>query len=67
MKWNSLGSRRHRWVPFSVIVRDLYTMSISVAPFKADPKLVVDSDTVLAFAISGEGLQPVSRESCEIT
>lgn len=67
MKRHSLSFHRHLKVPFLVIVRDFHTMSVSLAPFKADSKLVVDSNAVLAFAVSGEGFQAVSREGTKIT
>jgi hypothetical protein len=44
-----------------VVVGDLYVIGVSFPPAKAHAPLVIDSDGVLAFAVSAESLEPVRR------
>jgi len=37
-----------------VRIHDLHIVGVTVAPFKADPELIVDPDAVLVFAVSLE-------------
>jgi hypothetical protein len=41
-----------------VVIDNFDVVGVSVPPFKADPELVVDSDTVLAFPVTFEGFEP---------
>ena len=41
-----------------MVIDNFDVVSVSVQPFKADPELVVDSDTVLAFPVTLECFQP---------
>jgi len=41
-----------------VVIDNFDVVSVSVPPFKADPELVVDSDTVLVFPVTLECFQP---------
>jgi hypothetical protein len=49
-----------------VIVHNLNLVDISIAPAKADTKLVVDAYAVLSFPVCMEWLQPIAWRSCEI-
>jgi len=44
-----------------MIVHYLNSKGIGFNPAEADPPLVVDSNTALPRPITGEGLQPISR------
>ena len=48
------------------MLRDFYILGAILAEYEAEPPLLVDSDAVLAFAISGERLQPVARRYAQI-
>ena len=48
-------------VTSSVIIDDLDLVSVAITPYKTDPPLIVDSNAVLALAIAGEFLEPISR------
>jgi hypothetical protein len=41
-------------------------IGVSVFPTKADPPLIVDPDTVLPFAVSLQGFQPVPRRNAKV-
>jgi len=43
-----------------VVIDNLDLVRVAVSPLEADPPLVVDSNTVLARAISGQPFQPVA-------
>jgi hypothetical protein len=43
-----------------MIVDDLHVVSVSVIPHKANPPLVIDTDTVLARAVSFQSMEPVA-------
>ncbi len=45
---------------FSVVVDDFNVVRISLCPDEADAPLVIDSNTILARAISGEPLQAIA-------
>ena len=49
-----------------MVVNDLNPFWTSVAPPKADSPLIVDSDTVLARAITTQTLEPVARRNPEV-
>src|SRR5438105_1789793 len=51
-----------------VVVNDLYVgrPRRAIMPFKADPPLIVDADTVLALAVPAQCLEPVPGQSGEI-
>jgi hypothetical protein len=44
-----------------VIIRDLYFVSISSFPPKADAPLVIDADALLALSVAPQRFQMVSR------
>jgi hypothetical protein len=44
----------------SVVVNDLDVFEASIGPTKADPPLVVDTDAVLPYPITFQGLEAVS-------
>jgi hypothetical protein len=46
-----------------VVIDDFYIISVSVIPTEAQPPLVVDSNAVLAPAISRKLLQVIPRKS----
>ena len=50
-----------------MIVNDLGFVRIAVLPAKADPPLIVDSDTVLSGAIACELLQAVAGRDTKVT
>ena len=45
-----------------MVIDNFEVVSVSVPPFKADPELVVDSDTVLAFPVTFECFHPEARQ-----
>lgn len=49
-----------------MVVNDLNPFWTSVAPPEADTPLIVDSDTVLARAITAQTLEPVARRNPKI-
>ena len=49
-----------------MVVNDLNPFWTSVAPPEADTPLIVDSDTVLARAITTQTLEPVARRNPEV-
>jgi hypothetical protein len=49
-----------------VIVYDFNVMGATIAPNETDPPLIVNPYAVLAFSVSGEGFQSVSRRNAEI-
>ncbi len=49
-----------------MIVSDLDVVRITVLPGKADPPLIVDTDTVLPCAIPLELLEPVARRYAKV-
>jgi hypothetical protein len=49
-----------------VIVGDLYIISVTISPDKADSVLIVDADAVLAFAISRQSFEVIAREDRQI-
>jgi hypothetical protein len=59
------GLSRHGLAP-SVVVHNLDFIGITLPPDKADAKSVVDSDAMLAFAVSFQGFQTVAGENREI-
>ena len=50
-----------------MVVDDLNIMGVAVAPAKADPPLVIDSDAVLSFSIAQQALQPIAGRSPEVS
>jgi hypothetical protein len=50
-----------------VIVRDFDFVGISLLPAKADPKLIVDANTVFAGAVSTQTLQTISWRHAQVT
>jgi hypothetical protein len=49
-----------------VIVYYLYIVSVTIAPTKANPPLVIDPNTVLAFPVSLKFLKTVPRRDTKI-
>jgi hypothetical protein len=49
-----------------VIVDDLNLMRVAAAPYKADSPSIVDSDAVLAFAISLQSFEPVAAGNRQV-
>ena len=49
-----------------MVVNDLNPFWTSFAPPEADTPLIVDSDTVLARAITAQTLEPVARRNPEV-
>src|ERR1017187_2967853 len=50
----------------SMIVHDLNFKRVAFIPVKADPPLVVDSNTVLTSPIAGQGFQPIPRNRSQV-
>jgi hypothetical protein len=48
-----------------VVVHNFYIKGISVLPAKANPPLIIDSDTVLSFAIAFQSFEPVTGRDLE--
>ena len=48
-----------------MVVHDFNIKNISVLPTKTNPPLIVDADAVLSFAITLQGLQPVTGRDLE--
>lgn len=44
-----------------MVVNDFYVVRVASAPSKADTPLVVDTDAVLAFSVSAEHFQAITR------
>ncbi len=49
-----------------MVIYDLDVVGVAFLPTKADPPLAVDSNRVLSFAISAEGLQPIAGKATQI-
>lgn len=49
-----------------VVVNDLNPFWTSTTPPEADAELIIDSDTVLARAITSQTLEPVARRTPEV-
>ncbi len=49
-----------------MIVHDLNFKRVAFIPVKADPPLVVDSNTVLTSPIAGQGFQPIPRNRSQV-
>ena len=49
-----------------MVVNDLDLVRIAVLPAKADPPLIVDTDTVLSDPIALELLEPVARRDTQV-
>jgi hypothetical protein len=49
-----------------VVVDNFYFLRTCVGPTKADPRLVVDPDTVLALPIPTKGLQSIPRRNPKV-
>jgi hypothetical protein len=49
-----------------MIVDDFHIVGFAVAPPKANAPLIVDADTVLAFSIANQFLEPISAGHAEI-
>lgn len=61
------------YVPFlvpairkSVIVHDLDVVRVSTSKFEAQPKLIIDTNAVLSFALAFQRFQAISRESSQV-
>jgi hypothetical protein len=50
----------------SVIVHYFHVMRVFYLPNETDAILVVDPDTVLAGAVSLQGLQPIAGQRCKV-
>jgi hypothetical protein len=50
----------------SVVIDDLHAEGITINPSKADTPLIIDTDAVLAFAITPEGFEPIGRRNTQI-
>jgi hypothetical protein len=50
----------------SVVIDDLYTVSVSLLPDKANAKLVIDPDTVQAVAVPLQGFQAVTGRPIQV-
>jgi hypothetical protein len=50
-----------------MIIHDLDIVRITLSPGKADPPLVIDTNTVLSPPITFQCLQPISRRDPQIT
>jgi len=49
-----------------VVVHYLDLISVPITPYKAEPPLIVDPDSVLAFPVAAQRLQAVSGRRCQI-
>jgi hypothetical protein len=49
-----------------VIIRNLDLVGVSTFPDEANPVLVIDPDTVLAGAVSLQGLKPIAWEHSQV-
>jgi hypothetical protein len=49
-----------------MIVDDLNLLSAAIAPYEANPPLIVDSDRVLASAVALERFEPIARRLTQI-
>ena len=49
-----------------MIIRDFDPRWAGIGPDETDPILIVDANTVLAFAIAGKSLQPITRGNGKI-
>ncbi len=49
-----------------VVVSQFDAQCVSRRPDKTDPPLVVDADTILSFAITGQFFQPVATRNSQI-
>ena len=52
--------------PSSVVVNDLNIGRTAIRPSETDPKLIVDSDAVLAFPVALQCLQPVAGRDLQV-
>ena len=49
-----------------MVIHDLDVLCVPIAPYEAEPPLVIDSNAVLAFAVALQGLQSVRGREAEI-
>jgi len=49
-----------------MVIHDLDVLCVPIAPYEADPPLVIDTNTVLAFAAAFQGFQSVRGGEAEI-
>jgi hypothetical protein len=49
-----------------MVIRQFHIISVALAPYEADPKLIVDPDAVLPLAIPLESFQPVAPQCGEV-
>jgi hypothetical protein len=49
-----------------MVVDDFNLVGVALPPYEADAILIIDPDTVLAFALSVQRLQPVSGRHAQI-
>lgn len=50
-----------------MIIHDLDIVRITLSPDKADPSLIIDTNTVLSLPITLQSFQPISRRNPQIT
>lgn len=48
-----------------MIVNDFYQIRSHIRPYEADTELVIDSNTVLAFAVSAERFKMITRRAAQ--
>ena len=49
-----------------MVVGDFHVERVTILPHKAHPELIVDSDTVLSFTITGKLFEPVAGRNPQI-
>jgi hypothetical protein len=49
-----------------VIIGNLHVVRVTVDPTKAQPKLIVDPDAVLAVSVTSQLLEPITRWATQI-
>ena len=54
------------WHSFSVVVDDLNVLGISIDPFEAEAPALIDSNAVLAAAITDESFQMVAGDCSQL-
>jgi hypothetical protein len=49
-----------------MVIRDFHVKSVALTPFKTNPPLIVDPNTVLSFPIPSESFQTVTGRLREV-
>ena len=49
-----------------MVIGDLHSVRMALAPNEANPELIVDADAVLSLSVSLQSFQPISRQNAQV-